>query len=66
MIWEILTLDFKMVRDRTYPDFVPNHEEVRVGRGEASAEIMRLDHGMGFIAFIDSPVREGRYSLRPR
>ncbi|WP_299295056.1 YceI family protein [uncultured Tateyamaria sp.] len=50
-----VTLDFTMVRDRTYPDFIPNYEEVRVVGFEASGEILRLDHGMDFIAFLDSP-----------
>ena len=48
-----LTLDFKMVRDRTYPSFIPNYDEVRVVGFEAEAEILRLDHGMDFIAFLD-------------
>ena len=50
-----VTLDFKMVRDRTYPDFIPNYDEVRVVGFEATGEILRLDHGMDFIAFLDSP-----------
>lgn len=50
-----LTIDFRMVRDRTYPEFIPNYDEVRVVGFEAEAEILRLDHGMDFIAFLDSP-----------
>ena len=50
-----VTLDFQMVRDRTYPDFIPNYDEVRVVAFEATGEILRLDHGMDFIAFLDSP-----------
>ena len=50
-----VTLDFTMVRDRTYPDFIPNYDEVRVVGFEATGEILRLDHGMDFIAFLDSP-----------
>ena len=50
-----VTLDFQMVRDRTYPDFIPNYDEVRVVGFEATGEILRLDHGMDFIAFLDSP-----------
>ncbi|MEO0990924.1 MAG: YceI family protein [Pseudomonadota bacterium] len=50
-----LTLDFRMVRDRTYPDFIPGYDEVRVVGFEAEAEVLRLDHGMDFIAFLDSP-----------
>ncbi len=50
-----LTLDFQMVRDRSYPDFIPGYDEVRVVGFEAEAEILRLDHGIDFIAFLDSP-----------
>ncbi|WP_415919769.1 YceI family protein [Tateyamaria sp. SN6-1] len=50
-----VTLDFTMVRDRTYPDFIPHYDEVRVVGFEATGEILRLDHGMDFIAFLDSP-----------
>lgn len=50
-----ITLDFTMIRDRTYPDFIPNYDEVRVVGFEATGEILRLDHGMDFIAFLDSP-----------
>jgi polyisoprenoid-binding protein YceI len=50
-----LVLDFELVRDRTYPSFIPNYDEVRVIGFEAEAEIFRLDHGMDFIAFLDSP-----------
>ncbi|MEL6565434.1 MAG: YceI family protein [Pseudomonadota bacterium] len=50
-----VTLDFRMVRDRTYPDFIPGYDEVRVVGFEATGEILRLDHGMDFIAFLDSP-----------
>ncbi|MFL4468789.1 YceI family protein [Tateyamaria armeniaca] len=50
-----ITLEFTMVRDRTYPDFIPNYDEVRVVGFEATGEILRLDHGMDFIAFLDSP-----------
>ncbi len=50
-----LTLDFRMVQDRTYPDFVPNYDEVRVIGFEAEGELLRLDHGMDFIAFLGSP-----------
>lgn len=50
-----LTLDFRMVRDTTYPDFIPNYDEVRVVGFEAEGEILRLDHGMDFIAFLGSP-----------
>ena len=50
-----ITLDFNMVRDARYPDFIPNYDEVRVVGFEAIGEILRLDHGMDFIAFLGSP-----------
>lgn len=50
-----ITLDFSMIRDRTYPDFIPGYDEVRVVGFEATGEVLRLDHGMDFIAFLDSP-----------
>lgn len=50
-----LTLDFTMVRDTTYPEFIPNYDQVRVVAFEATGEILRLDHGMDFIAFLGSP-----------
>lgn len=50
-----LTLDFRMVRDTHYPEFIPNYDEVRVVGFEATGEVLRLDHGMGFIAFLGSP-----------
>lgn len=50
-----ITLDFAMIRDRTYPEFIPNYDQVRVVGFEATGEVLRLDHGMDFIAFLDSP-----------
>lgn len=50
-----LTLDFQMVRDARYPDFIPNYDQVRVVGFEATGQILRLDHGMDFIAFLGSP-----------
>ncbi len=50
-----ITLDFAMVRDTAYPDFIPNYDQVRVVGFEATGEILRLDHGMDFIAFLGSP-----------
>ncbi|MEO1679468.1 MAG: YceI family protein [Pseudomonadota bacterium] len=50
-----LTLNFELVRDTTYPDFIPNYDEVRVVGFEATGRIERLDHGMDFIAFLGSP-----------
>ena len=50
-----VTLDFKLVRDRSYPEFIPGYDQVRVVGFEATGEVLRLDHGMDFIAFLDSP-----------
>lgn len=50
-----LTLDFEMVRDTTYPDFIPNYDEVRVAGFEVTGSLERLDWGMDFIAFLGSP-----------
>ncbi|MEL6838205.1 MAG: YceI family protein [Pseudomonadota bacterium] len=50
-----LTLDFRMIRDTTYPEFVPNYDSIRVVGFEAEGELFRLDHGMDFIAFVGSP-----------
>ncbi|MFC6252982.1 YceI family protein [Pseudophaeobacter arcticus] len=48
-------LDFQMVNRRTYPDFIPNYDEVEVVGFHVTGEIARLDHGMDFIAFLGSP-----------
>ena len=50
-----LTLDFEMVRDRVFPAFLPNYDELRAVGFEVTGEILRLDHGMDFIPFLDSP-----------
>lgn len=50
-----LSLDFRMVRDTFYPEFIPNYDEIRVLGFEAEGEVFRLDHGMDFIAFVGSP-----------
>ncbi|MEM0949659.1 MAG: YceI family protein [Pseudomonadota bacterium] len=50
-----LTLDFRMVRDANYPEFIPNYDQVRVVGFEVTGEVLRLDHGMDFIAFLGSP-----------
>ena len=50
-----LTLDFTMVADRPYPSYIPNYDELRVVAFEATGELLRLDHGMDFIAFPGSP-----------
>ena len=50
-----VSLDFEMVNRRNYPDFIPNYDEVEVVGFHATGEVMRLDHGMDFIAFVGSP-----------
>jgi len=50
-----LTLDFRMVRDTTYPEFLPNYDQLRVVGFEVTGEVLRLDHGMDFIALLGSP-----------
>ncbi|MEP2718067.1 YceI family protein [Pseudophaeobacter sp.] len=50
-----LELDFRMVRDTHYPEFLPNYDEVRVLGFEVEGELFRLDHGIDFIAFLGSP-----------
>lgn len=50
-----LTLEFELVNDRTYPDFIPNYDQVRVVGFHVTGEVARLDHGMDFIAFLGSP-----------
>jgi polyisoprenoid-binding protein YceI len=50
-----VSLDFEMVNRRNYPAFIPNYDEVEVVGFHATGEVMRLDHGMDFIAFVGSP-----------
>lgn len=50
-----VALDFTLVADRTYPDFIPNYDEVRTASFEATGTITRTDFGMDFIAFPGSP-----------
>lgn len=50
-----VALDFEMVNRRTYPSFIPNYDEVDVVGFHATGKVMRLDHGMDFIAFLGSP-----------
>ncbi|MDX8354023.1 YceI family protein [Cognatiyoonia sp. IB215182] len=50
-----VTLDFTLVADRTYPDFIPNYDEIRTASFEATGKITRTDWGMDFIAFPGSP-----------
>ncbi|MCI5042427.1 MAG: YceI family protein [Donghicola eburneus] len=50
-----ITLTFTMVADRTYPEFIPNYDEIRVASFEASGRLARTDWGMDFIAFPGSP-----------
>lgn len=48
-------LDFEMVNRRHYPAFIPNYDEVEVAGFHATGGVMRLDHGLDFIAFLGSP-----------
>ncbi len=48
-------LDFELTRDRTFPSFLPNYDELRAVGFEVTGEIARLDHGLDYIAFVDSP-----------
>lgn len=48
-------LDFILIADRAYPDFIPNYDEVRTASFEATGTITRTDWGMDFIAFPGSP-----------
>lgn len=50
-----ITLDFEMVNRRIYPEFIPNYDQVEVVGFHVTGEVMRLDHGMDFIAFLGSP-----------
>lgn len=50
-----IELDFSLVSDRNYPDFIPNYDEVRVASFEATGTINRTNFGMDFIAFPGSP-----------
>ena len=50
-----LALDFRLVSDRNYPEFIPNYDEVRVVSFEATGQLTRTDHGMDFVAFEGSP-----------
>lgn len=50
-----MTLDFELVADRSYPDFIPNYDEVRTASFEATGTLTRTDWGIDFIAFPGSP-----------
>ena len=50
-----VTLDFALITDRAYPDFIPNYDEIRTVSFEATGQIDRTDWGMDFIAFPGSP-----------
>ena len=50
-----LSLDFMLVTDRTYPDFIPDYDEIRTASFTATGTLTRTDHGMDFIAFPGSP-----------
>ena len=49
-------LQFTLLRDRTYPDFIPNYDEIRTASFQASGTLTRADFGMDFIAFPGSPI----------
>lgn len=51
----LVELDFALVADRAYPDFIPNYDEIRTVSFEAEGTIIRTDWGMDFIAFPGSP-----------
>lgn len=48
-------LEFTIVADRLYPDFIPNYDEIRTVSFEATGSLVRTDFGMDFIAFPGSP-----------
>ncbi len=50
-----VTLEFMLVADRSYPDFISNYDELRTLSFEATGTIKRTDWGMDFIAFPGSP-----------
>ena len=50
-----LILDFTLVSDRLYPDFIPNYDEIRTASFEATGTLDRTAWGMDFIAFPSSP-----------
>lgn len=50
-----LTLNFELVSQRTYLDFIPNYDEIPVVSFEATGRVLRLDHEMAFAAFPGSP-----------
>ncbi|WP_095589200.1 YceI family protein [Actibacterium ureilyticum] len=50
-----VTLDFEMVNRRNYPEFIPNYDQIEVVGFHVTGEVLRLDHGMDFIAFLGSP-----------
>ena len=49
-------LDFSLVRNTRYPEFIPNYDQVQVLGFEVEGEILRTDFGMDFISFLGSPV----------
>jgi len=49
-------LQFSLLRDRTYPDFIPNYDEIRTVAFQANGTVTRADFGMDFIAFPGSPI----------
>ncbi|MEO1072841.1 MAG: YceI family protein [Pseudomonadota bacterium] len=51
-----LSLDFKMVGDRSFPGFLPNYDELRAIGFEATGTLDRTDHGIDTVSFPGSPV----------
>ena len=49
-------LQFTLIADRTYPDCIPNYDEIRTASFEATGTLTREDFGIDFIAFPGSPV----------
>lgn len=54
-----LTLDFKMVKDKNYVDYIPNYDSIRTVGFEVTGTVNRIDHGMDYVGFLGSPVGIG-------
>ncbi|MGH1460313.1 MAG: YceI family protein [Paracoccaceae bacterium] len=51
-----VNLDFTLIADRAYPDFISNYDEIRTVSFEATGSVDRTALGMDFIAFPGSPI----------
>ena len=51
-----LSLNFTMVGDRQFPDFLPNYDELRAIGFEAEGILDRTKHGIDTVSFPGSPV----------